>query len=87
MILPVEDRAIATAVREILFPKLAADIAARAASRFATSACGGRRWFPGGLGVHTPDWAAPALPLARQLVDLATRGDHRLLAVLVPIMA
>jgi hypothetical protein len=62
-----EDRAVGTPFENQLFPTLATDIAARAAVplRDLGMVEGG-----GGLlavwGTHAPDWAAPALPLARQ---------------------
>jgi len=62
-----EDRAIGTPFANPLFPRLAADIAARAGVplRDLGMVEGG-----GGLlavwGANAPDWAAPSLPLARQ---------------------
>jgi hypothetical protein len=62
-----EDRAIGTPLENPLFPRLAADIAERAGIPLRDL---GMVEGDGGLlavwGTHAPDWAAPALPLARQ---------------------
>ena len=83
-----EDRAIATPFESSLFPKLAADITARAGVplRDLGMVEGG-----GGLlavwGARAPDWAAPALPLARQLWIWRHVAITGALAVLVPVIA
>jgi hypothetical protein len=83
-----EDRAIATPFESSLFPKLAADIAARAGVPLRDlGMVEGGGGFLAVWGARAPDWAAPALPLARQLWiwrHVAVTGS---LAVLVPIMA
>jgi hypothetical protein len=83
-----EDRALATPFESSLFPKLAADIAARAGVPLRDlGMVEGGGGFLAIWGAGVPDWAAPALPLARQLWiwrHVAVTGS---LAVLVPIMA
>jgi hypothetical protein len=83
-----EDRAVATPFESSLFPKLAADIAARAGVPLRDlGMVEGGGGFLAVWGAHAPDWAAPALPLARQLWIWRHVAITGALAVLVPIIA
>ena len=63
-----EDRAIKTPLESETFPKLAADIAARAGVPLRDlGMVEGGGGFLAVWGTHAPDWAAPSLPLARQM--------------------
>jgi hypothetical protein len=63
-----EDRALATTFESHVFPKLAADIAARAHAPLRDlGMVEGRGGVLVVWGTHAPDWAAPSLPLALQL--------------------
>ncbi len=63
-----EDRAIGTPYEDKLFPKIAAGITARAGvALHDLGMVEGRGGFLGVWGTSAPDWAAPSLPLARQL--------------------
>ncbi|MBI1869069.1 MAG: hypothetical protein HYS06_12390 [Methylocystis sp.] len=62
-----EDRAIGTPFESSLFPRLAADIAARANVPLRDHGMvEGGGGFLGVWGAQAPDWAAPPLPLSRQ---------------------
>jgi hypothetical protein len=63
-----EDRALATSYANEMFPKLAADIAARANVPLRDlGMVEGKGGVLGVWGTEAPDWAAPSLPLRRQL--------------------
>jgi hypothetical protein len=63
-----EDRALATPFETPVFPKLAADIAARAGVPLRDlGMVEGGGGFLAVWGASAPDWAAPSLPLARQM--------------------
>jgi hypothetical protein len=63
-----EDRALATSFESHVFPKLAADIAARAHVPLRDlGMVEGRGGVFAVWGTHAPDWAVPSLPLALQL--------------------
>ena len=71
-----------------MFPKLAADITARAGVPLRDlGMVEGGGGFLAVWGAHAPDWAAPALPLARHLWIWRHVAITGTLAVLVPIMA
>ena len=85
-----EDRAIATPLESSVFPKLAADIAARAGVSVRDL---GMVEGSGGLlavwGTHSPDWAAPALPLARQLQiwrEVAITGALSVVVIVIAVV-
>jgi len=83
-----EDRAIATPLEGSLFPRLAADIAARAGVPFRDlGMVEGGGGFLAVWGARAPDWTAPALPLARQLWIWRHVAITGALAVLVPVIA
>jgi hypothetical protein len=63
-----EERALATGMASSMFSDIVTDLAAR--SRVTVHELGtveGRGGFLGVWGTHSPDWAAPAVPLARQM--------------------
>jgi hypothetical protein len=63
-----EDRALGTSFESHMFPKLAADIAARAHAPLRDlGMVEGSGGMLGVWGTHSPDWATPSLPLALQL--------------------
>jgi hypothetical protein len=63
-----EDRALATPYTDEMFPKLAADIAARANVPLRDlGMVEGKGGVLGVWGTEAPDWATPSLPLRRQL--------------------
>ena len=63
-----EDRALGTGLASSLFTNIAAELAARAGGKLQDiGMVEGKNGFLGMWGTHAPDWAAPSLPLARQL--------------------
>ncbi len=63
-----EERALATGMASTMFADIVADIAARAGVIIRElGTVEGRGGFLGVWGTHAPDWAAPAVPLARQV--------------------
>jgi hypothetical protein len=63
-----EDRALATLLASSFFPRIAAEIAARAQVPVRDlGMVEGKGGFLAVWGTSAPDWAAPSLPLARQL--------------------
>jgi hypothetical protein len=85
-----EDRALATECESSVFPKLAADIAARAHAPLRDlGMVEGRGGALGIWGTLAPDWAAPSLPLALQLRlwrHAAATGSFAFTAVILAIM-
>ena len=63
-----EERALATGMASTIFADIANDLAARAGVTIRElGTVEGRGGFLGVWGTHAPDWAAPAVPLARQV--------------------
>ena len=63
-----EERALATGMASTMFADIVADLAARAGVTVRDlGTVEGKGGFLGVWGTHAPDWAAPALPYARQL--------------------
>lgn len=85
-----EDRAIGTPYRSSLFPKLVADIAARADVPVRDlGMIEGGGGVLGVWGTQAADWAAPALPLGRQRRirrDVAITGALSIVAVVLALL-
>ena len=63
-----EERALATAFKSSMFKDIVEDLSARAGVKLARDRHGGgSRWPSRRMGTHAPEWAAPALPRARQI--------------------
>lgn len=63
-----EERALATGMASTMFADIVADLASRAGVAIRDlGTVEGKGGFLGVWGTHAPDWAAPAVPLARQL--------------------
>ena len=83
-----EDRAIDTQFGSAMFTKLAADIAARAGAPLRDLGMAeGRGGFLAVWGTHAPDWAAPPLPVARQIRMRRRAAITGTLAIVVVVLA
>jgi hypothetical protein len=83
-----EDRAIDTQFGSAMFTKLAADIAARAGAPLRDLGMAeGRGGFLAVWGTHAPDWAAPPLPVARQIRMRRRAAITGTLAIVVIVLA
>jgi len=85
-----EDRAIATPFESSVFPKLAADIAARAGVSIRDlGMVEGGGVFLAVWGAQAPDWAAPALPIARQFQiwrEVAMTGALSAIVIVIAVV-
>ena len=85
-----EDRAIGTQFRSSIFAKLVAEIAARAAAPVRDLGMAeGRGGFLAVWGAQAPDWAAPELPMARQIRlrrRAAMTGTFAIVVILVALI-
>jgi hypothetical protein len=83
-----EDRAIGTQFGRQIFTKLAADIAARTGAPLRDLGMAeGRGGFLAVWGTQPPDWAAPPLPMARQIRMRRRAAITGTLAIAVVILA
>jgi hypothetical protein len=83
-----EDRAIETRFHSATFTKLAADIAARAGVPLRDLGMAeGRGGFLGVWGTQAPDWAAPQMPIARQIRMRRRAAITGTLAIVVVVLA
>ena len=83
-----EDRAIETRFRSSTFTKLAADIAERAGVPLRDLGMAeGRGGFLAVWGTQAPDWAAPQMPLARQIRMRRRAAITGTLAIIVVVLA
>jgi hypothetical protein len=86
-----EERALATGMASTMFADTVADLAARAGITVRElGTVEGKGGFLGVWGTHAPDWAAPAVPVARQLQlwrHAASTGTLAMSLVLLVILA
>jgi hypothetical protein len=83
-----EDRAIATRFASSMFSKLAAEIAARAGVPLRDHGMAeGRGGFLAVWGTRAPDWAAPDMPVARQIHMRRRAAITGTLAIVVVVIA
>jgi hypothetical protein len=83
-----EDRAIETRFASTMFTKLAADIAARAGVPLRDHGMAeGRGGFLAVWGTQAPDWAAPDMPVARQIRMRRRAAITGTLAIVVVVLA
>ena len=83
-----EDRAIGTQFGSQMFSKLAADIVARTGAPLRDLGMAeGRGGFLAVWGTQAPDWAAPALPMARQIRLRRRAAITGTLAIVVVVLA